>query len=57
MTKRLAISAAQITAICKGAAEAGFVAEVVIDGVVVRLLPETHATVLKTVDDDIVVRF
>lgn len=43
MTKRLSISAAQITAICRGAAKAGFVAEVVIDGVTVRLLPEHMA--------------
>lgn len=40
MTRSLAISARQITAICKGAAKAGFVAEVVINGVVVRLVPE-----------------
>lgn len=40
MTKRLAISARQVTAICQGAAKAGFIPEIVIDGVTVRLLPE-----------------
>ncbi|TIW62958.1 MAG: hypothetical protein E5V48_02530 [Mesorhizobium sp.] len=40
MTRSLAISARQITAICKGVAKAGFVAEVVINGIVVRLVPE-----------------
>lgn len=40
MTKRLAISARQVTAICQGAAKAGFIPEIVIDGVTVRLLPQ-----------------
>jgi putative alpha-1,2-mannosidase len=43
MTRSLAISARQITAICKGVAKAGFVAEVVINGTVVRLVPEGGA--------------
>jgi hypothetical protein len=40
MTRKLAISARQVTAICKGAAKAGFVAELVIDDLVVRLVPD-----------------
>jgi len=40
MTRSLAIAASQITAICKGAAKAGFIAEVIINGVTVRLVPE-----------------
>lgn len=40
MSRPLAISQKQVTALCKGAAAAGFVAEVVIGGVVVRLVPD-----------------
>ncbi|QND57374.1 hypothetical protein [Mesorhizobium huakuii] len=43
MTRSLAISARQITAICKGAAKAGFVAEVIINGTIVRLVPQGSA--------------
>ncbi|PAQ10517.1 MAG: hypothetical protein E5X86_22720 [Mesorhizobium sp.] len=43
MTRALAISSRQITAICKGVSKAGFVAEVVINGAVVRLVPEGSA--------------
>lgn len=43
VTRSLAISARQITAICKGVAKVGFVAEVVINGIVVRLVPEGRA--------------
>ncbi|MER9227022.1 hypothetical protein NKI39_15535 [Mesorhizobium sp. M0664] len=39
MTRELAVSARQVTAICKGAAKAGFIAEVIIGGVTVRLVP------------------
>ncbi|MER9574924.1 hypothetical protein NKI78_04625 [Mesorhizobium sp. M0400] len=39
MTRKLAVSARQVTAICKGAAKAGFIAEVTIGGVTVRLVP------------------
>jgi hypothetical protein len=45
MTRKLAISARQVTAICKGAAKAGFVAELVIDDMVVRLIPDRGAAV------------
>ncbi|WP_095201269.1 hypothetical protein [Mesorhizobium carmichaelinearum] len=44
MSKQIAITQRQITAICKGAARAGFVAEVLINGVVVRLIPEAQAS-------------
>lgn len=40
MARKLDLSARQVTALCKGAAKAGFVAEVIIGGVVVRLVPE-----------------
>ncbi|MFI0844471.1 hypothetical protein [Mesorhizobium sp. IMUNJ 23232] len=40
MTRKLDISARQVTAICKGAAKAGFVAEIKIGEVVVRLVPD-----------------
>ncbi|RWC32852.1 MAG: hypothetical protein EOS54_31755 [Mesorhizobium sp.] len=40
MRKPLAISQRQITAICKGAKAAGCIAELVIGGVIVRLVPD-----------------
>ena len=43
MTRALIIPARQVTAICKGAAKAGFIAEVKIGDVVVRLIPEDRA--------------
>lgn len=52
MTRRLDISARQITAICRGAAKAGFVAELVINGAVVRLTPEAKATSVRSDGDD-----
>ncbi|HEV2901540.1 MAG TPA: hypothetical protein VGX71_27610 [Pseudaminobacter sp.] len=45
MTRKLAISARQVTAICKGAAKASFVVELVINDMVVRLVPDRGATV------------
>lgn len=39
MPRELALTARQVTAICKGAAKAGFVAEVKIGDVFVRLMP------------------
>lgn len=44
MSRSLPITAAQITAICKGAAKAGFVAELEIGGVKIRLIPEHLAS-------------
>ncbi|WP_192180492.1 hypothetical protein [Mesorhizobium amorphae] len=52
MTRSLAISARQITAICKGVAKAGFVAEVVINGIVVRLVPEGRAKSAASLSED-----
>ena len=43
MSRALALKQKQVTAICKGAAKAGFVAEVKIGDVVVRLIPEDRA--------------
>ena len=43
MTKSLPLPSRQVTAICRGAAKAGFVAEVKIGNVVVRLIPEDKA--------------
>lgn len=59
MTRSLALSARQITAICKGAAKAGCVAEIIVNGMVVRLVPEaqaakpTRATVPNELDDEL----
>lgn len=54
MTSALALSARQIAAICKGAAKAGFVAEIVVNGMVIRLVTEVQApnpTVVNKLDD------
>lgn len=51
MSRPLALHQKQVTAICKGAAKAGFVAEVKIGDVVVRLIPMDHAQDEKPVDD------
>lgn len=40
MSRRLALPTSQVTAICKGAAKAGYIAEVRIGNVFIRLLPE-----------------
>lgn len=59
VTRPLSISARQITAICKGAAKAGFVAEIIINGTLVRLVPEARAsrpigaTVAKELDEEL----
>lgn len=50
MTKPIALPSRQVTAICRGAAKAGFVAEVKIGNIVVRLIPEGHAQENKGVD-------
>ncbi|RWB98843.1 MAG: hypothetical protein EOQ56_19095 [Mesorhizobium sp.] len=52
MTRALAISSRQITAICKGASKAGFVAEVIIGGVTVRLVPGDASPSLETAPED-----
>ena len=52
MSRALAIPARQVTALCKGAAKAGYVAEVKIGDVVVRLIPEAQALKDKPVDEE-----
>ena len=51
MSRKLAITARQVTALCKGAAKAGFVAEVKIGDVLVRLVPANDAQEKPEVDD------
>jgi len=57
MTKPLALKQKQVTAICKGAAKAGFVAEVKIGDVVLRLIPADHAQAKPEFDEDEEIRF
>ncbi len=42
MTRPLGLSEREVTVLCRGAAKAGFVAEVKIGKVLVRLIPENH---------------
>lgn len=51
MSRALALKQKQVTAICKGAAKAGFVAEVKIGDVVVRLIPEDPAQAKRPIDE------
>ncbi len=51
MSKPLPITQKQVTALCKGAAAAGHIAEVKIGDVVVRLIPADHANENAQVDD------
>ncbi|MCO5072049.1 MAG: hypothetical protein M9944_12665 [Rhizobiaceae bacterium] len=50
MSKPLRITQNQVTALCKGAAAAGHIAEVKIDGVVIRLIPAPIAQQDEKVD-------
>jgi hypothetical protein len=43
MTRALALSQRQVTALCKGAEKAGYAPIVQIGNVMVRLVPEIHA--------------
>jgi len=43
MTRPLALPERQVTALCRGAAKAGHVAEVKIGNMVIRLVPKTDA--------------
>lgn len=52
MTRPLAIPERQVTALCKGAAKAGFIAEVRIGDVIVRLIPKESAKDDETVDTE-----
>ena len=57
MNRALPLPARQVTAICKGAAKAGFIAEVKIGDVVIRLIPEDKEQPKGHVDDDLEFRF
>jgi len=50
VSRALAIPARQVTALCKGAAKAGCIAEVKIGDVVVRLVPEDSAQSERPID-------
>jgi hypothetical protein len=50
VTRALPLKQKQITALCKGAAAAGFVAEVKIGDVVVRLIPKGDAQPERPID-------
>lgn len=50
MSRALAIPARQVTALCKGAAAAGCIAEVKIGDVVVRLIPADNQQEKEPVD-------
>lgn len=52
MSRALAIPARQVTALCKGAAAAGCIAEVKIGDVVVRLIPADRAQPSKPIDEE-----
>ena len=52
-SRALALPARQVTALCKGAAKAGCIAEVRIGDVVVRLVPEHHAQKVLEQDEEI----
>jgi hypothetical protein len=51
--KTLALSQRQVKALCLGAAQAGFVPEININGVFVRLVANVKAAVTRTMDDEI----
>lgn len=42
MSRPLALTERQVVALCRGAAKAGHIAVVEIDGLLVRFLPENH---------------
>jgi len=43
MTKPLALTERQVTALCRGAAKAGYAPVLQVGNVLVRLVPEAHA--------------
>lgn len=57
MTRALALPARQVTALCKGAAKAGYVAEVKIGDVVIRLIPKADAQPERPIDEEEDLRF
>lgn len=52
MSKPLSITQRQITAICKGAKAAGYIAEVVIGDVTVRLVPHSSMAATPKVPEE-----
>lgn len=50
MTRALALPARQVTALCKGAAKAGYIPEVKIGDVVIRLIPKADAQPERIID-------
>lgn len=55
MTRALDLQQRQVTALCKGAAKAGFVPVIQFGNTLVRLVPDNPASLAqpsKTVDDD-----
>lgn len=55
MTRPLEITERQVTAICKGAAKAGYIAEVKIGKAVVRLIPEASTLFERPIDEERVI--
>lgn len=53
MSRALALPARQVTALCKGAAKAGYIPEVKIGDVVVRLIPAANAQERGPIDETI----
>lgn len=51
MTRALPLPARQVTALCKGAAKAGYIPEVKIGDVVIRLVPDDRTQEKPGVDD------
>jgi hypothetical protein len=52
MTRALALHARQVTALCKGAAKAGYIPEVKIGDVVVRLVPAANSQAKMPIDEE-----
>lgn len=50
MTRALALPARQVTALCRGAAKAGYIPEVKIGNVVIRLIPAENAQDERIID-------
>lgn len=57
MTRALPLKQKQVTALAKGAAAAGCIAEVKIGDVVIRLIPKEIAQAERPIDDDEDLRF
>jgi hypothetical protein len=43
MSRKLALTQKQVTAICKGASKAGYVPVIEVEGLSIRLIPEQYA--------------